>query len=597
MDRNRIDTSLISIEPGVYKFFNLENDIIYIGKAKNLRKRISSYFNKTLADKKTKALVNEISHVECTIVNSEIDALLLENNLIKYHQPKYNILLKDGKSYPYICISKEPFPKVFSTRNPKLVEGEIFGPFAYGKTVWVLLDLFKELFKFRTCSLDLASDKINKGNYKVCLEYHIKNCLGPCVGYQKEIEYLKEIDLCRKILEGKFSVVKQKLKEEMEKYSANLLFEDAHTIKEKLKLLENYQSKSSIINPELGDFEVYALLQDNSKVYISILKIKEGSIIKTNVVEVKSKLNVEPKDVLTRTITQYTEITYPKTKIISNLEIPELSQFYDIANPSIGSYKKILDLALKNAESLKNNKLKAESAKTKNKYEKVLVEMKEALSLPELPFVIECFDNSHLQGTHTVSSMVQFKNTKPNKGEYRKYIIRDTIGIDDFKSMHEVVTRRYTKLLKENLELPNLIVIDGGKGQLNYACIALKELGLYGKIPIIGLAKRLEEIFYPDDSLPLMLSKKSIVLQILQKIRNESHRFAIEFHRDKRSENFLQTDLENIKGIGDKTIQKLLTHYKSPSNVFSAETQELISLIGLEKAIQIKKYADKKRNS
>ncbi|WP_051313322.1 excinuclease ABC subunit UvrC [Sporocytophaga myxococcoides] len=567
-------------QPGIYKFFSEEGELIYVGKAKSLKKRVSNYFNKnTGVDNKTRKLVSQIRRIEFTIVNTEFDALLLENSLIKNNQPKYNILLKDDKTYPYIYVSRERFPRVIATRTFDKSLGTYYGPYTSVKAMNSVLDLIHKLFFIRTCTFNLSEKNVNDGKYKVCLEFHIGNCKGPCEGLVTEEIYSENIDKAHQILKGHISVVKTYYKDQIQEAAENLEFEKAHKLKLKFDLLEKFQTSSVIVNPKITDLDVFTIKSLEKNAFINYLHIVNGAILQTKNLEIKKKLDETDEDLLKLAIIGIREEMEVTTRdIIANIpvEIDELK----ITVPSIGDKKKLLDLSLNNiayqmSKSISNNERDS----------RILNTMQEDLRLKEKPFHIECFDNSNIQGTNPVASMVVFKNAKPSKKDYRHYNIKTVVGPNDFDSMHEIVHRRYKRVLEEGQPLPNLIVIDGGKGQLSAACQALQELDLYGKIPIVGIAKRLEEIYYPDDSLPLYIDKKSESLKVIQQIRNEAHRFAITFHRTKRSKSTLaKSKLASIKGVGESTFQKLVSHFGSVSKIRQASVEELAEIVGKAKA-------------
>jgi excinuclease ABC subunit C len=571
--------------PGVYKFFNAQNEIVYVGKAKALRKRVTSYFTKShQKDPKTRRLVGEIRDLTYTVVNTETDALLLENNLIKINQPKYNILLKDGKSYPYICIMKEDFPRVFSTRHTTR-KADYYGPYTNNRTLAALLELTKKLYTVRTCQFNLSPKNVEQKKVKLCLEYHIKNCKGPCQGLQTAEDYGKDIEQIRNILSGKISLAKNFFKEEMQEAAANLDFEMAQRYKEKHHALKVYQSKSVVTNPKIVDLEVFSVFSDEKKVYINYLKIENGCIIRAQNDAFTKKLNETEVEILTHAILNFRKtFDSQTTKIISNIELENIIPEVESSVPQRGDFKKLVDLSLKNVFLFHKEQLRIQKDfQEKKDNPKILEILQKDLNMKNLPRHIECFDNSNLHGTNPVASMVCFKDGKPSKRNYRKFNIKTVVGIDDFASMNEVVYRRYKRLLDQDMPLPNLVVVDGGKGQLSSACQALKELNIYGKITIIGIAKRLEEIYYPEDSFPLYINKKSPSLKLLQHLRNEAHRFAITFHRDQRSKNSIINPLIHIKGIGEKTSEKLLIKYKSVNNIKKAPQEELYELIGKQK--------------
>ncbi len=571
-------------KPGVYRFYNKDFVVIYVGKAKNLKSRVSSYFNDLSGqNRKTFKMVSEIDQIEFTIVNTEFDALLLENSLIKEYQPKYNILLKDDKSFPYITVVKEPFPRIFSTRRVDRQKGKYYGPFTSLPAMKSILELLRDLYYLRTCKLNLASENIKSGKYKVCLEYHIGKCKAPCIGLQEEEAYMGEVKLAESILKGNLAPVRSHYKAHMQRSAEKLDFEHAQLMKDKLSLLEKFQSRTVIVNPHLTDIDVFAISSDEKIAYINYFKIANGSIILSKTVEVKKKLE-EPDDELLVQIAIDLRQRYKSTskEILSNIEI-EYDLNVECRVPKIGDKRKLVDLALKNALFYKKERLsliKPDDFREK----RVLQQLQGDLQLRTLPIHIECFDNSNLGGTNPVASMVYFKNGKPAKKEYRKYTIKTVAGANDFASMEEIVYRRYKRLQEENTPLPDLVVVDGGKGQLSFAVKALKELGVYGKLPIIGIAKRLEEVYFPNDEYPIHISKKSESLKLLQHIRNEAHRFAITFHRSKRSKGAIGSELSNIKGVGEATVKKLLSHFKSVKKLRAADHEEIKQLIGTAKA-------------
>ncbi|RPA70445.1 excinuclease ABC subunit C [Cyclobacteriaceae bacterium YHN15] len=588
--------NILPDQPGVYKYYNSENELIYVGKAKSLKKRVASYFVKgTGLNHKTRRMVREIKRIEITLVNSEFDALLLENNLIKKTQPKYNILLKDDKTYPYLLLTKEHFPQIFSTRRLIPHKGTFYGPFASVKAMNNVLDLIRGVFTIRTCRLDLSPEKIKEGKYRVCLEYHIGNCLGPCEGKQKEEDYLKDIEQAKHILKGNLATAKSHFKEKMQLAAAELEFERAHYYKEKLDLLEKYQSKSMVVNPSIKDLDVFAIVTDEKNAYVNYLKVMNGAIILTKTVELKKKLDeTETELLLTAIVRLRDQFNSDADEIVVNIKIEEEYEGLNIHLPKIGDKKNLIELSLKNAKYYKQEKLLA-SGEVKDKKFRVLKQLQSDLSLQEMPDHIECFDNSNIQGTNPVASMVCFLNGKPAIKEYRHYHIKTVEGANDFASMKEVVGRRYKRLLEEDKPLPKLIVIDGGKGQLSAAVDALKELNIYGKTPIIGIAKRLEEIYFPGDQYPIHIDKKSESLRLLQKIRDEAHRFAITFHRNIRSKRAFGSQLTEVESIGKETAEKLLQHFKSVKKVREASNEELEMVIGKAKAQKLSEWLENKK--
>jgi excinuclease ABC subunit C len=572
---------------GVYRYFDIENQLLYVGKAKNLKNRVSSYFSKSNQHSgKTRRLVSQIARIEYTVVNSEFDALLLENNLIKTFQPKYNILLKDDKTYPFVCLTNEPFPRLLVERQVNPADyRQVFGPFSNVKAMWTVVELIKQLYPLRTCSFALTSQNIENQKFKSCLEYHIGNCHAPCEGRQTEAEYETYISQIIEILKGNLTIVKQHFEQEMLARASNLEFEQAEIFKQKISLLDNFQTKSLIVNPKLTKIDVFALLSDEEYAYIHYLKIKDGRIIHTQNQEVKRKLEETDAEILALTAFHFRQVTESDAEeIVSNIEFDlELSNLtYQI--PKIGDKKKLIDLALKNLMFFRQERRKLKTEKSSSNPTQAVLELQKALNLASPPMHIECFDNSNLQGTNPVAAMVYFQNGKPLKKEYRHYNIKTVEGPDDFASMKEIVGRRYKRILEEQKPLPDLIVIDGGKGQLSHACEALKELGIYGQIPIIGIAKRLEELYLPEDDVPLHLSKKSIALKLIQYARNEAHRFGITFHRQKRSKTSIQTKLSEIKGVGETTVETLLKEFKTIKNIKAQTLETLAQYVGEARA-------------
>lgn len=579
-------------QPGVYRYFDEEGTVIYVGKAKNLKNRVSSYFAKSNQhDRKTKRLVSQICNLEFTIVHTEFDALLLENTLIKKYQPKFNILLKDDKMYPFICITNEPFPKVITTRRVDKKMGTFFGPFAHQRAMYALLEMFGQLYKFRSCNLNLQEKNIAEGKFKICLEYHIGNCKGPCEGLQTEADYLKEVEQAKHILKGNMALPRQYFEERMYAAAEKLAFEEAQEFKEKLALLVNFQSKSTVVNPNIKDVDVFSIVSDESAAFLNFMKVSNGFITQTQTIEVKKKLDETDEDMLTMLVWEMREQYDSEAKeVITN--IPLSVQLSGVENtiPQIGDKRKLLDMSLKNVLYFRKEKADRKAAEDSggDRKMRILLTLKNDLQLKSLPRHIECFDNSNIQGTNPVSAMVCFKDGLPSKKDYRHFTPRTVEGPNDFATMHEVVTRRYTRLLEEEQDLPDLIIIDGGKGQLSASCDALKAIGLYGKIPIIGIAKRLEEIYFPEDSVPLYIDKKSESLKLIQRLRDEAHRFGITKHRDKRSKNFIISQLEGLEGVGKVTATKLLKHFGTVSNLYKAPLEELEVVLGKAKAIQLK---------
>ncbi|WP_073093181.1 excinuclease ABC subunit UvrC [Cyclobacterium lianum] len=584
--------------PGVYRYYSKDGILIYVGKAKNLRKRVGSYFNKNAGiNQKTRRMVREIQKIEITIVNSEFDALLLENNLIKKAQPKYNVLLKDDKTYPYLLLTNEPFPRIYPTRRVIPSKGTYFGPFASVKAMNNVLDLILSLFTIRTCKLDLSEEKIRTSNYKVCLEYHLGNCKGPCEGLQDETSYLKDIDQARNILKGNLSFAKNFFKESMQTAAAALDFENAQLYKEKYDLLEKYQAKSLVINPNVDSLDVFSIVSEEKYAFVNYLRIKNGAITLSKTVEIKKKLDEADQELLLTAIIRLRDQFQSDAKeVLVNLDYEESPEGLQLILPKIGDKRKLVDLSLKNALYYKKEKALL-AGEVKNKKNRVLLQLQKDLSLEDLPYHIECFDNSNIQGSNPVASMVCFKDGKPSKKDYRHYHIKSVVGPNDFASMEEVVYRRYKRILQEEKALPNLVVIDGGKGQLSSAVAALKSLDIYKKVPIIGIAKRLEEIYFPGDNYPIFIDKKSESLRLIQRIRDEAHRFAITFHRNLRSKGALGSQLTSIEGIGEHTAHKLLKHFKSLKNIQQASLADLSQQVGKDKATKIFSMYHPKKNS
>ena len=582
-------------EPGVYQYFDKNEVIIYIGKAKNLKKRVASYFSKTHENGKTKVLVTKIVSIKHIVVETETDALLLENNLIKKHKPRYNILLKDDKTYPWICIKKERFPRVFMTRRVIKDGSEYFGPYTSIKTVRVLLDLIKELYPLRTCTYDLSYQNINEGKHKVCLEYHLKNCKGACEGLETESHYNNAIKEIRNIIKGNFKESLDKFQEMMFLFAQKMEFEEAQKIKEKLNLLGNYQSKSTIINPAINNVDVFSIISDETHGYANFLKISNGAIIQSHTTEIKKKLAETDKELLELFIVEIRQRFHSISPEIYAPFKVDLGEILKVTVPILGDKKRIVELSERNAKYYKLEQLKQVQIVDPDRHVKrIMAQMKKDLRLAVEPRHIECFDNSNIQGTHPVAACVVFKDGKPSKKEYRHYNIKTVEGPDDFGSMEEVVYRRYKRLLAEKQPLPQLIIVDGGKGQLSSGLKSLELLGLRGKIAIIGIAKRLEEIYYPEDPIPLYLDKKSETLKITQYLRNEAHRFGITFHRNKRSKTAVKSELEQIPNVGVQTITTLLRKFKSAKRVKEASLEDLRAEVGHARAMKIHDYYHKK---
>ncbi|WP_459210100.1 excinuclease ABC subunit UvrC [Aquimarina rhabdastrellae] len=600
MEKTAIEIQLKTLptSPGVYQYYDKDGKILYVGKAKNLKKRVTSYFTKKHENAKTAVLVKKIVDIQHIIVPTETDALLLENNLIKKYQPRYNILLKDDKTYPWICIKKERFPRIFSTRRLIKDGSEYFGPFTNTKTVSTLLELIRGLYPIRTCNFDLSKQKIDHGKYKVCLEYHIGNCKGPCEDYQSEKEYMEQIEAIRQIVKGNFKTSLEGFKKQMMDHATRMEFEDAQRIKEKIDALENYQAKSTVVNPKITNVDVFSIISDDTYGYINFLQISHGAIIRSHTIEIKKKLEESDRELLELAIIEIRQRFHSLSREIYVPFQVNVGDQIKVTVPQIGDKKAIVDMSLRNAKYYRQERFKQIKIIDPERHVKRLMnQMQKDLRLPVLPVHIECFDNSNIQGTNPVAACVVFKNGKPSKRDYRKFNIKTVEGPNDFASMEEVVYRRYKRLLDEKQPLPQLIIVDGGKGQLSSGLKALEDLDLRGKITIIGIAKRLEEIYYPGDSIPLYLDKKSETLKVIQHLRNEAHRFGITFHRQKRSKAALNTELEEIPGIGEKTIVELLQHFKSVKRIKEARKEELVTVVGNARATKIYNYYLNRKSS
>jgi excinuclease ABC subunit C len=574
--------------PGVYQYYDKDDKILYVGKAKNLKKRVASYFNKIHDIAKTNVLVKKIVTIKHIVVPTESDALLLENNLIKTLQPRYNVMLRDDKTYPWICIKKEAFPRIFPTRRMVKDGSEYFGPYTCFKTVNTVLDLIKELYPLRTCNYDLSQKNIDNNKFKVCLEYHIGNCKGPCEAHETEENYQKQVDAIREILKGNFKESQREFKRLMNDFASKMQFEEAQKIKEKMDVLENYQSRSTIINPKITNIDVFSIVSDESAAFVNFLQISHGSIIRSHTLEIKKKLDESDEELLELAIIELRDRFHLLSKEIIVPFPVNLGENIKITIPQLGDKKQILDLSIRNAKFYRIDQLKQLQIVDPERHSnRIMAQMQKDLRLSEEPRHIECFDNSNIQGTNPVSACVVFKDGKPSKKDYRHFNIKTVVGPDDFASMEEVVFRRYKRMLEENQPLPQLIIIDGGKGQLSSALKSIDELGLRGKIAIIGIAKRLEELFYPGDSVPLYLDKKSETLKVIQHLRNEAHRFGITFHRDKRSKSALNSSIETIPGIGEKTMMILIKHFKSVKRLKLASEKEISEVVGVSKAKKI----------
>ena len=580
-------------KPGIYEYFDENGIILYIGKAKNLKKRVASYFNKEKASVgKLKVLVRKIAKIEHMVVDSELDALLLENNLIKKYQPRYNIQLKDDKSFPWICIKNERFPRVFSTRHVIRDGSEYFGPYASVRMMRTILDLTRQLYPLRNCKYNLSEENIRKKKFKVCLEYHIDNCKAPCTGLQSEADYNQTIAGIKQIIKGNINTVARQLKELMQEHSDNLDFEKAHIIKEKIDLLNRYQSKSTIVNPKIRNLDVFSIIDTDKYGYVNFLKVIDGAIVQTHTVEIRKKLEETPEELLSFTITDFRQRFDSAAKEIvvpfkPDLGIPDIT----LTVPQRGDKKNLLELSTRNAFYFHAEKKKQRALVDPERHSKrILEQIKNDLRLKELPVRIDCFDNSNLQGEYPVAAMAAFTNARPDKKEYRHYNIKSVKGPNDFASMEEIILRRYKRVLEEEKPLPQLIVIDGGKGQLSSALKSLEKLDLRGKITIIGIAKRLEEIYYPGDSLPLYLDKKSETLKIIQQLRDEAHRFGITHHRKRREKGTIKSVLTEIDGIGYSYAQKLLWKFKSVKKIKEATLVDLQGAIGKSKGRIVYEY-------
>ena len=587
----KIQVQALPDEPGVYHFYDQNKRILYVGKAKNLKKRVSSYFTKNHTSGKTRVMVSKIKEIRHVVVANESDALLLEYSMIKQHQPRYNVLLKDDKTYPWICVKNERFPRVFSTRK-KIEDGSLyFGPYTSMKTVRALLDLIRNVYTLRTCNYELSEAQIASGKVKLCLEYHIGNCAGPCRGYQLEAEYGEQIDAIVAILKGNLKPSLRMLNERMTRYAAAMEFEKAQQIKERIEALNKHQSKSQVVNPKITDLEVYSILSDPTHAYVNFMQINDGAIVYSHTLEMKKQLDETEEELLSVAIVEIRRRFNSVSKTIL-LPFPvSVAETIKVEVPKLGDKKSLVDLSLRNAKFFRQDRFKQMKVVDPDRHTKrILSQMKEDLHLSEDPVHIECFDNSNLQGTNPASACVVFKNAKPSKADYRKFTIKSVEGPNDFASMEEVVFRRYRRLLQEREPLPQLIVIDGGKGQLSSALKSLEVLGLRGKIAIIGIAKRLEEIYFPGDSLPLYLDKKSETLKIIQQLRNEAHRFSLKHHREKRSATAIHSELEEIPGIGPTTAAKLLKEFKSVKQIKQRSIGELEKVVSTSIASKIHTY-------
>lgn len=570
--------------PGVYQYYDKQERLLYVGKAKNLKKRVSSYFTKTHENNRTRVLVKHIQRVEHIVVPTEMDALLLENSLIKKHQPRYNVMLKDDKTYPWICIKKEPFPRVFPTRRVIKDGSEYFGPYTNFKTIRTLLDLIKSLYPLRTCSYDLSPAKIEAGKYKLCLEYHLGNCLGPCESKMEAAIYDENIKAIRAIIKGNFKHSLSQFKQLMKSYAEAMEFEKAQRMKEKIEVLENYQAKSTVVNPNISDVDVFSIVSDESYGYVNFLQLSYGSIIRSHTLEIKKKMDETDADLLALAVIEIRQRFHSQSPEVYLPFSLDLGDKIKVTVPKLGDKRSLVELSERNAKFFRMERFKQMKIVDPDRHVKRLMgQMKSDLRLSAEPTHIECFDNSNIQGTNPVAACVVFKNGKPSKKEYRHFNIKTVEGPDDFASMEEVVYRRYKRLLDEQQPLPQLIIIDGGKGQLSSALKSLDRLELRGKIAIVGIAKRLEEIFFPGDSIPIYLDKKSETLKVIQHLRNEAHRFGITFHRQKRSKNAWTSALDEIPGVGPKTATQLIRKFKSFKRIREATEAELQQILGPNK--------------
>ena len=587
-------------KPGIYQYFDDKGTIIYIGKAKNLKKRVLSYFNKEVHENgKITVLVKKIADIKFVIVDTELDALLLENNLIKKYQPRYNVMLKDDKTYPWICIKNEPFPRVFSTRNVYKDGSEYFGPYASVKMMNTLLDLIKHLYSLRNCNLNLTKANIDHKKFKVCLEYHIKNCKGPCEAHQSAEDYQQNIEFVKEIIKGNISTVLKHLKEIMMQYASTLEFEKAQICKDKIEQLEKYKSKSTIVNPSIDNIDVFSIVTDDNYGYVNFLKVMNGAIVQAHTIEMKKKLDESAEELLSLAIVDLRQrFDSNANEILVPFKMETDFQKIKLTVPQRGDKKQLLELSERNAKYYKIEKQRQKDLVDPERHSKrILTQMMKDLRLNEPPVYIECFDNSNIQGAYPVSAMVVFKNAKPEKKEYRHFNIKTVEGPNDFASMEEVIYRRYKRILDENKSLPQLIVVDGGKGQLSSALKSLEKLDLRGKVSIIGIAKKLEEIYYPGDSIPMYLDKKSETLKVIQQLRDEAHRFGITHHRSKRVKGTIKSVLTEIDGVGFATAQTLLRKFKSVKNIKKANEEELQAVIGKAKTEILRSYFQKEKES
>ncbi|AUC78383.1 excinuclease ABC subunit C [Nonlabens sp. MB-3u-79] len=583
-----VQIKTLPLSPGVYLYFDKKDKLLYVGKAKKLKNRVSSYFTKSHDSFRIRTMVKNIHRIEHIVVETETDALLLENSLIKSRNPRYNIMLRDDKTYPWLVIKKERFPRVFLTRKMIKDGSEYFGPYTSVRTVRTLLELVKTLYPIRTCNYDLQQDKINEGKFKLCLEYHIGNCKGPCTGLQHEVAYNRSIEAIRGIVKGDFKEAVSYFTELMQAHAVNMEFEEAQQLKEKLEILTRYQAKSTVVNPNISNVDIFTIVSDEAAGYVNYLQINHGAITRSHTMELKKQLDEDDKQLLELAIVELrNRFDSQSTEVYTQFEV-ELGENLKVTVPKLGDKKRVVDLSERNAKFFRQEQFKTIKIVDPDRHtNRLMIQMKADLHLDEEPRHLECFDNSNIQGTNPVAACVVFKNGKPSKKEYRNFNIKTVEGPDDFASMEEVVYRRYRRLLEEDQPLPQLIIVDGGKGQLSSGVTALERLGLRGRIPIIGIAKRLEELFYPNDPVPLYLDKRSETLKVIQQMRNEAHRFGITHHRNKRSKQAIETELDEIPGIGEKTVVDLLKYFRSVKRVKVATKKELAEVVGVSKAQKI----------
>jgi excinuclease ABC subunit C len=583
-----VQIKTLPLSPGVYLYFDKKDKLLYVGKAKKLKKRVSSYFTKSHDSFRIRTMVKNIHRIEHIVVDTETDALLLENSLIKSRNPRYNIMLRDDKTYPWLVIKKERFPRVFLTRKMIKDGSDYYGPYTSVRTVRTLLELVKTLYPIRTCNYDLQQDKINEGKFKLCLEYHIGNCKGPCTGLQNEVEYNRSIEAIRGIVKGDFKEAVSYFTELMQAHAINMEFEEAQQLKEKLEILTRYQAKSTVVNPNISNVDIFTIVSDEAAGYVNYLQINHGAITRSHTMELKKQLDEDDKQLLELAIVELrNRFDSQSTEVYTQFEV-ELGENLKVTVPKLGDKKRVVDLSERNAKFFRQEQFKTIKIVDPDRHtNRLMIQMKADLHLDEEPRHLECFDNSNIQGTNPVAACVVFKNGKPSKKEYRNFNIKTVEGPDDFASMEEVVYRRYRRLLEEDQPLPQLIIVYGGKGQLSSGVTALERLGLRGRIPIIGIAKRLEELFYPNDPVPLYLDKRSETLKVIQQMRNEAHRFGITHHRNKRSKQAIETELDEIPGIGEKTVIDLLKYFRSVKRVKIATKKELAEVVGVSKAQKI----------